>query len=132
MNREDRINQYFQKKNYLTPTNPSYRKHITNLFSWMTHADDIVNDKTAKFLNIKGNGVASITSKQDGIIAGIEEVCFLLKQQTKLQVFPKVTDGTWVTTDTVLVDVAGSNNDLLAYERSILNILGRMSGIASC
>jgi nicotinate-nucleotide pyrophosphorylase (carboxylating) len=132
MNKTDYINCYFQRKAYLTKINPLYAKHISDIFHWMIQADNIQNDKTKElFLDSTKSGIAIIMSKQDGIIAGLEEIIFLIKKYTKLRYSQKVKDGDAVTNDTKIITFAGQYTDILVYERTILNILGRMSGIAT-
>lgn len=131
MKRENTILLHFQKSGNLTISNSHYRDHIIKLFLWLTKADDVTNDVTIKTLAVTGNGKARIIGKQDGVIAGLEEVNFLLDKFTKLAFIPKVSDGEHVTQDTIIAEVSGENKEILAYERTILNILGRMSGIAT-
>lgn len=129
MDRKSQVEHYFQKKKLLTTTNKSYANHITDLFSWMVQAD--ATDVTATNLSISKEGTASIISKQSGVIAGIEEACYLLRSKTKLTAVPKVTDGAVIAKGDIILTIQGSNRELLSYERVILNILGRMSGIAT-
>jgi nicotinate-nucleotide pyrophosphorylase (carboxylating) len=131
MKRDNAILLHFQKAAELTVSKMFYRDHITELFQWMIKADAVENDSTSKTLAISGKGKTQIITRQVGVIAGLEEIQALLTKKTKLVFMPKVSDGTRVSKDTVVAEVAGENTDLLAYERTILNILGRMSGIAT-
>lgn len=73
-----------------------------------------------------------IVAKQDGVVAGLpvaEEVFRALDQDITFEI--RVKDGSRVTKSTVLADVAGSARALLTGERTALNFLGRMSGIAT-
>ncbi len=130
MNRKNLVLQYFQKKQLLTVTNASYAKHITDLFLWMIQADDVENDMTKSF-PVKTTGTAEIISKQSGIIAGIEEITYLLKHHTKLSCTPHVEDGAQVSKGQIILTLTGNSRELLGFERTLLNILGRMSGIAT-
>lgn len=131
MRRDNTILLHFQKSGVLTVSHKQYREHLEKHFSWLVNADDVTNDVTTKTLAISGEGQARIISKQEGIIAGLEEVKFLLGKFTTLTFVPQVLDGQVVTSDVVIAEVSGVNSDILAYERTILNILGRMSGIAT-
>lgn len=131
MKREKTIVEHFQKSQDLTVSNKQYRDHIEQHFSWLIKADAVTNDITTKTLAINGEGKAQIISKQVGVIAGIEEVIFLLGKYTSLSFMPNVSDGDQVQRDSVIAEVAGENREILAYERTLLNILGRMSGIAT-
>ena len=130
MLRDKLVNQYFQRKDILTPDQEIYRDHITNLFHWMVKGDDIKNDKVQEIIT-DDFGSASILSKQNGIAAGLEEITYLLKTQTHLSVGTRLSDGNIMQNGDVIAEIKGKYREILSYERTILNILGRMSGIAT-
>ena len=73
-----------------------------------------------------------IIAKQDGVVAGLEiakQVMLTLNQQVNF--IAEVEDGSKVTRGTVLANLDGSARALLTGERTALNFLGRMSGIAT-
>jgi nicotinate-nucleotide pyrophosphorylase (carboxylating) len=75
---------------------------------------------------------AQIVAKQHGIIAGMdvaENVFLLLDSQVCFQ--DHSCEGSAVAVGSVLADVSGSARALLTGERTALNFLGRMSGIAT-
>ncbi len=131
MKRADAIKRYFQKVSELTVSKKAYRKHLTELFGWMIQADAVTDDIASNTLAISGKGMTQIVSKQAGVIAGIAEVAELLKMHTSLEFLPSIKDGNHVNREEVVAEVRGDNTEILAYERAILNILGRMSGIAT-
>lgn len=131
MKRSDVVLLHFQKVDELTVSQKFYRDHITKLFLWMIEADAVNNDITSKTLSISGKGKTQIVSRQEGLVAGIEELTELLEKHTNLDFIPIVSDGAHVTKDTVVAEVSGKNTEILAYERTLLNIFGRMSGIAT-
>lgn len=130
MRRIDLVTKHFQRKHLLTTSNEIYRKQLTDLFQWMIQADQVNHDITSKNLKLSGSARASIQAKQNGIIAGIEEVIYLLRQKN-LIFNAKVSDGTLVYPGDIIAQINGNSVNLLGFERSILNILGRMSGIAT-
>lgn len=73
---------------------------------------------------------AEVIAKEDGIIVGIEETVVFLQSQD-LQVKPLVSDGGSVKKNTVIMRIVGNARTLLSLERTILNLLSRMSGIAT-
>jgi len=73
-----------------------------------------------------------IIAKQDGVVAGLEiakQVMFALSRNVTF--VAEVEDGSNVTRGTVLANLDGSARALLTGERTALNFLGRMSGIAT-
>jgi nicotinate-nucleotide pyrophosphorylase (carboxylating) len=73
-----------------------------------------------------------IVAKQDGVVAGLEtakQVMLALSQHVTF--VAEVEDGSKVTRGTVLANLDGSARALLTGERTALNFLGRMSGIAT-
>jgi|SRR5882724_903623 len=73
-----------------------------------------------------------IIAKQSGVIAGLDiakAVLLLLNDQ--LRFAAHVTEGAVVTAGSLLADLSGSARALLTGERTALNFLGRMSGIAT-
>lgn len=71
-----------------------------------------------------------IVAKEEGIIAGIEEATTFLDSQD-LQVEALISDGSKVKAKTVILRITGDARILLSIERTLLNILTRMSGIAT-
>ena len=73
---------------------------------------------------------AKVVSKEAGIIAGIEETT-LLAECLGLNVKPKVADGERIKNKQVLIWISGDAQTILTVERTLLNLLSRMSGIAT-
>jgi nicotinate-nucleotide pyrophosphorylase (carboxylating) len=71
-----------------------------------------------------------VISKATGVVAGIEEAA-VLAEALGLQVEVKVDDGEEVKKGQVLMTVAGDAKTILTVERTMLNLLSRMSGIAT-
>jgi nicotinate-nucleotide pyrophosphorylase (carboxylating) len=73
-----------------------------------------------------------IVAKQDGVVAGLDvakQVFLILNQEVSF--VAKTEDGSIVKRRDVLADVEGPARALLTGERTALNFLGRMSGIAT-
>jgi len=73
---------------------------------------------------------AEVVAKESGIAAGVEEALTLLKS-FDLEANAPVSDGSKVEKETVILKVTGDARTLLSIERTLLNILTRMSGIAT-
>jgi len=74
---------------------------------------------------------AHLVARQAGTVAGVEVAAQVFRLlDPGLRVAGKVADGTRVEAGTVLIEVQGSARAVLAGERTALNFLGRLSGIA--
>lgn len=79
----------------------------------------------------KGTTVeAEIIAKEKGTIAGIEEAT-ILAESFGLKTKPLITDGQKVREKTPTMHLEGDAAALLSIERTLLNLLSRMSGIAT-
>lgn len=77
-------------------------------------------------------GMATIIAKEKGIIAGgfvVEKVFLLVDPSLKIEL--KLEDGTHVRPGQKVIKLSGSLRSILAGERTALNFLCRMSGIAT-
>jgi nicotinate-nucleotide pyrophosphorylase (carboxylating) len=73
-----------------------------------------------------------IVARQQGVVAGLSVANEVFRQLSPDITFgAKVEDGSQVDRGMVLADVAGNARALLTGERTALNFLGRMSGIAT-
>lgn len=71
-------------------------------------------------------------AKANGVIAGLEVVSRTFAQlDARIEVIPQVADGDLVQPKQTIATVSGSAQALLSGERVALNLLQRMSGIAS-
>jgi len=73
---------------------------------------------------------AAVVAKEAGIAAGIEEVG-VLAESLGLSVKPEVADGEKIRNGQIILKISGNARTLLSAERTMLNLLSRMSGIAT-
>jgi len=73
---------------------------------------------------------AEIIAKEKGVIAGLEEATTLL-ESFGLQAKALVEDGSRIREKTKILQIEGDATTLLSIERTLLNLLSRMSGIAT-
>lgn len=130
MRKTSLILKHFQKASLLTVKNQDYAKTVSGLFHWLTENDQVQSDQTTRFFPSK-KATAKIISHEEAILAGIEEINFLLENYTQLSFKSLVKDGQKIKRGQTLAEITGSIHELLAYERTILNIFQRMSGIAT-
>ena len=73
---------------------------------------------------------AVVIAKEEGVAAGIEETT-VLAEYLGLKVKAKVADGEKIKNKQVLMEISGDAQTILSVERTLLNLLSRMSGIAT-
>ncbi len=73
---------------------------------------------------------ADIVVKDEGVVAGLEEVSAFL-ESLGFETDASVSDGSKVGEGTVIMRIVGDARTLLSAERTVLNLLTRMSGIAT-
>ncbi|HEY5402142.1 MAG TPA: carboxylating nicotinate-nucleotide diphosphorylase [Pyrinomonadaceae bacterium] len=73
-----------------------------------------------------------IVAKQSGVVAGLKVSKMVFQQlSADISLTANVSEGSFVEAGMVLAQVSGSARGLLTGERTALNLLGRMSGIAT-
>jgi nicotinate-nucleotide pyrophosphorylase (carboxylating) len=73
---------------------------------------------------------AEVIAKEAGEVAGIEETV-ILAESLGLSVKPEVSDGEKIRNGQTLLKISGDARTILSAERTMLNLLSRMSGIAT-
>jgi len=73
---------------------------------------------------------AEVVAKEAGVVAGVEEAVTLL-ESLNLQAEALVADGSRIEEKTTIMKIVGDARTLLSSERTLLNLLTRMSGIAT-
>jgi nicotinate-nucleotide pyrophosphorylase (carboxylating) len=73
---------------------------------------------------------AAVVAKEAGVAAGIEETT-ILAESLGLNIKTKVADGDEIKNGQVIVKILGNAQTILSAERTMLNLLSRMSGIAT-
>ncbi len=87
---------------------------------------------TDNIIDENSNSEAKMIAKNSGVIAGLDiakRVFELLDQNVKFE--KHVSEGQWVNKGDVIVTIGGNTRALLKGERTALNILQRLSGIAT-
>lgn len=107
--------------------------NVDNLL-WMALQEDISSEDvtTNSIMREPRTGSAQLICKEEGVIAGLdvfERVFELLDEEIKVDKYVK--DGDMVKKGQLLAEVTGDMAAMLSGERTALNYLQRMSGIAS-
>jgi len=77
-------------------------------------------------------GTGRLVAKETGCIAGLDAALHtFLMLDPRVDIVAETCDGTWVDAGALLARVEGPASALLAAERTALNLLGHLSGIAT-
>lgn len=132
MDRQQRLDLAYRRGEKLQVGDPEYLKCLRR-FTIEAVEEDIgrVGDITADAVLRENNKrKAQIIAKEKGVIAGIEEATWFYDQYG-IAVKPLKQDGDGVEKGDVLLELQGGEFELLRTERTGLNLLQRMSGIAT-
>lgn len=78
------------------------------------------------------NGSSQLILKEDGVIAGLELAQALFDHVDEQVIFtPKMKDGDFLKKGTILATAEGPVHSLLVVERLMLNLMQRLSGVAT-
>lgn len=125
-----KIKKKYDKGSLLTVKNKFYRDFLENIFNLLLKTDISQGDVTSnKLFKDDFTVKAVIIAKANGIIAGAEEISYLLKK-FKIETISKK-DGKSTRKGEIIMVLKGKIKTILKLERTILNILQRMSGIAT-
>jgi nicotinate-nucleotide pyrophosphorylase (carboxylating) len=131
LDRQKLVELAYQKGKELTLGNNDYL-HWLEAFFEKEYRDDVgAGDVTSQaVLSENKPRKAFLKAKQLGIIAGVEEISWFL-QKHKLEVKGHIADGEETLAGETVLEIKGKQKDILATERIALNVLQRMSGIAT-
>lgn len=104
---------------------------MDKIVRYMLEEDEGFGDVTSNALIDKDDvSVGQIFSKEDGILAGIDIAREIFESRDITVIF-NLNDGTEISKGDLLIHVVGNTRDILLLERSVLNLLMRMSGVAT-
>ena len=131
LERQKLVETAYQKGKELNLNNKNYLKWLERFFDTEYHDDVGAGDITSKAVLAKNEPrTAFLKAKASGLVGGIEEVSwFLRKHRLDVKVYTK--DGEEALRGETVLEVQGGQKDILATERIALNIMQRMSGIAT-
>ena len=92
--------------------------------------EDIGQGDPTTALTPQNECIAKIFANEPCTLAGIEEISFILKK-SGLQVKQHKKDGQQARRHEMVIEIFGNNRKILPLERTCLNMIGRMSGVAT-
>lgn len=111
-----------------------YLENANSIIKLALQEDIATGDITTQtIIPVTDNSEAKLIAKQDGIISGlaISRKVFEILDGKEIKWDQKHNDGDWVTSGTELVSLSASYQTILSGERTALNFLQRMSGVAT-
>lgn len=123
----------FDASDHLDLKDSAYKKAVKR-YVWQSYLDDLgrKGDITTK-LFVKKPGkfaTAEVVVKEKGVLCGMLEAEWLM-DRLGLKVLDSRKEGEILTKGSVAMRIQGSADKILKVERTILNLLQRMSGIAT-
>lgn len=129
--RQKLIREFWDRSKYLTINNKKYKDYIEKLINEKLKEDFANKDITTNSLVGKDKEIkANVVAKQNGIIAGIKEISSFL-EKNNINIKKIKNEGDKVKNNEIITEIYGNARKILSYERTLLNILQRMSGIAT-
>jgi len=132
MTKQNQIKSYYNQREKLTLENPLYKTFV-DYYTHETLRLDLAEGEdltTTSVLDANPEVTANVVAKQDGIIAGLQEVEYFLNS-FNIQIDFLKQDGDDILNKDVVLTLRGPVQDILKVERTMLNLLQRMSGIAT-
>jgi len=130
MNRKERVRKAYQNGEGLHLGSEPYKLFVDSYLVQTTQQDYGRGDITTQSIFNGERGKTIVEVQQDGVIAGIEEALYYFSTQG-VDATAYVRDGTIVSAGQCIIRKSGKIQILLHTERTGLNLLQRMSGIAT-
>lgn len=128
--RKNKVKRLYDRADKLTLENKLYRKQV-NRFVLDSIEDDASKDLTTrKFTRRRQKVKARITSKAPGILAGMEELVWICKK-LNIKFQNSLKDGAVLQPGSIIAEYVGNARIVLASERTLVDMLQRMSGIST-
>lgn len=129
--RERQIEQALFRGGSLTLKNPDYVEAVRTFTDELLRTDMAPRDLTVESLGFESRRASAvIVARESGIVGGLAELSFML-QGCGVSVQLEKSDGDTVKRGDLLLRADGERAQLLSLERVGLNLLQRMSGIAT-
>ncbi|MEM3054376.1 MAG: carboxylating nicotinate-nucleotide diphosphorylase [Candidatus Bathyarchaeia archaeon] len=107
------------------------KKILEEKLRWLMAEDLGQGDVTSALIVPKESAAeAEVIAKEHGIVAGVEEAKVIL-ESLGLKFEAYVEDGDKIKPKQVLIKISGDTRTILSVERTLLNVMSRLSGIAT-
>ncbi|MDR3063402.1 MAG: carboxylating nicotinate-nucleotide diphosphorylase, partial [Methanobrevibacter sp.] len=104
---------------------------MEKIIKYILEEDEGFGDITSNALINKDQiATAKVISKDNGILAGIDIIISVLNSKN-MKIIKFLDDGSVISKGEIILEFTGNALDILLLERTILNLLMRMSGVAT-
>ncbi len=129
LDRKSKITEFWDRSRELSVKQEKYQVFIKKFWYFLLDNDIGKSDITTDSLITKNKKISAvIVAKENGIFAGSDEIIFL-NGDLKINRLKK--DGRRIKKGDILLEIRGDAKKILSRERIFLNLLQRMSGIAT-
>ena len=131
LDRQKLVEIAYQKGKELNLNNKDYLSWLETFFD-KEYVDDVgAGDITSEAVLAKNKPrKAVLKAEESGVIGGIEEVSWFYRKHC-LEVNVCIKDGEEALEGETILEIQGGQKDILTTERIVLNVLQRMSGVAT-
>lgn len=131
LDRQKLVEIAYQKGKELNLNNKHYLSWLETFFD-KEYVDDVrAGDITSEAVLAKNKPrKAVLKAEESGVLGGIEEVSWFYRKH-RLEVNVCIKDGEEALEGETILEIQGGQKDILATERIVLNVLQRMSGVAT-
>jgi nicotinate-nucleotide pyrophosphorylase (carboxylating) len=131
MTREERVRTAFYRGGDLTLENPLYLRAVRALTDELLREDTEPADLTVEAMGIAARScIVEIRAKEAGVVAGVAEAVWIY-ERSRQRATAIIDDGSDVAAGDVILRITGDARSLLTLERTVVNLMQRMSGIAT-
>ncbi len=133
MNRSERkrkAKKVYDQSDQLHVNKKRYRKHVSRYLLEAARDDSRKDPTTKVFTSRKDSVTAKLIFKESGVAAGLAEARWIARK-LGVQFTAKTKDGKRVKAGSTVAVIEGKTRDVFAIERTLVNTLQRMSGIAT-
>lgn len=125
------VKEFWDRSTILNLDNKEYFKFVNSFFQNKIKEDFVKNDITSlSLIKDRKNTKSVLISKSEGILAGIDE-CSVLSKMFGLKAEILINDNSPIKKSDKILELHGDIKSILGIERIFLNVIQRMSGIAT-
>jgi nicotinate-nucleotide pyrophosphorylase (carboxylating) len=118
------FDKYYQKD--IEPFKKKIKEKVKQMYEDDLGSGDVTSESIIKSMKVK----AFVKSKGNGILAGIFEARYLL-EKLGIEIKKTIREGSKIKKGDIVMEMEGDAKTIMQAERTVVNFLGRASGIAT-